>query len=99
MHLVPGTKDERDATSRRQRRDLTQQVASLTQLAFVAPLELRPLFWIVSEPSAQLRGGGDLFHPFVDRRTSLTHATRPKPVDQDAAAIRAGCGLVRALES
>src|ERR1051325_10092493 len=98
MHLVSRPEDECDAPARRERRDLSQQFAVLTQLPFVAALELGPLLRIVSEPSPQLRRRRDLFHPLVDRRTSLTQATRPEPVDQNATAIRTRCRFVHALE-
>jgi hypothetical protein len=51
MHLVARPEDERYAPARRERGDPSQHIASLTQLPFVARLELGPLFWIVTEPS------------------------------------------------
>src|SRR5690349_6974118 len=90
MHLVARPEDERHASPRRERCDLSQQVAALTQLPFVAPLELGPLLRIVSEPPPQRRGWRELFHPLVDCRTRLTQPTGPESVDENAPAIRAG---------
>jgi hypothetical protein len=66
-------------TARRHRCDPSQQITLLTQLAFVTTLELRHFLGSCRNHRRSCVDGEILFHPVVDRRASLTHATRHSP--------------------
>ena len=60
------------------------------ELLEVSASERLEAFWIVTEPAAQVRAGGDVTLPRIEHGMVLGDSARPQPVDEDPSAV-AGC--------
>jgi len=68
------------------------------QLLPISTSKLLPALYPVVKPFPQLRAGCDILQPRVRDEVLFLHASRPEALYQDAPAIAARRGLVRALD-
>lgn len=85
--FIAGRIDQCYGSVPRKGAELLQTFWLMRQLSPITALELLPTVWIVPKPPPELRARRDLLDPSIDCGIRLSHAARPKPIDQDAGAI------------